>query len=228
MEYLVDCSQTNDDAKQPEGSHGLEVPRDCEKSEKVERRGETSEQIGDYPVDLTAGCHTMFVYCDLVQNEIFADTKTALLPAVPPGDNKRQRTFTRNQWRRVIKSSVHSLTIALRNEAGGAMPFLSQGRTNLTSHFINTKQIPAQQPTIFAFIVVVLVNLLGSSVPLSKLCQFPYSLDWKLHEAVVFLVGSFHPSIQLTATFVRSQCVTRVSHKRTSFLQWSLRKGTRR
>ena len=31
LEYLVDSSQTNDDAKQPEGSHGLEVLLGCKK-----------------------------------------------------------------------------------------------------------------------------------------------------------------------------------------------------
>ena len=107
---------------------------------KVERRGEMSEQIVNYPVDLTAGCHTMFVFCDLVQNEkILGDTQTALLRAVPLGDNKRQRMFTRVQWRRVIKSSIHSLTIALRNKAGSLIPFLSRGRTNLTLQFRQTK-----------------------------------------------------------------------------------------
>ena len=139
LEYLVDCSQTNNDSKQPEGSLDLEVPQDCKKPKKVERRGEMSEQIGNHPVDLTAGCHTMFVYCDLVQNEILGDTQTALLRAVPLGDNKRQRTFTRIQWRRVIKSSIHSLTIALRNEAGSLIPLLSRGRTNLTLQFRQTK-----------------------------------------------------------------------------------------
>ena len=138
LEYLVDCSQTNNDSKQPEENHDLEVPQDCKKPKKVERRREMSEQIGNYPVDLTAGCHTMFVYCNLVQNEILGDTQTALR-AVPLGDNKRQRTFTRIQWRGVIKSSIHSLTIALRNEAGGLIPFLSRGRTNLTLQFRQRK-----------------------------------------------------------------------------------------
>ena len=118
----MDCSQTNNDAKQPEGRHGLEVPQHCKKPKEVERRSRTSEQIGNYPVDLTAGRHTMFLYCDLVQNGILGDTKTALLRAVLLGDNKR--TFTRIQWRRVMKSSIHSLTIALRNEAGGLIPLL--------------------------------------------------------------------------------------------------------
>ena len=196
LEYLVDCSQTNSDSKQPEGSHDLEVSLDCKKPKKIERRGEMSEQLCTCPVDLTAGCHTMFVFCDLFQNEILGDTQTALLRAVPLGDNKRQPTFSRIQWRRVIKSSVLSLTIALRNEAGGLIPFLSRGSTNLNLHFRQTKQIPKQQPTIFiAFTVVVVVILLSSSVLLSKLCHFPHCLIWKSNEAVVLLVGSFYPSI---------------------------------
>ena len=136
MEYLVDCRQTND-AKQPEGSHGLEVPQDCKKT-KVEKRSEMSEQIGNYPVVLTTGSHTMFV-CDLVQNKILGETQRALLRTVPFGDKKSQRTFTRIQWRRVIKSSIHSLTIALRNEVGGLIPFLIRGRTNLILQFRQTK-----------------------------------------------------------------------------------------
>ena len=110
-----------------------------QKKLKDEKRGEMSEQIGNYPFDLKAGCHTMILYCDLAQNEILGDTQTALLRAVPLGENKRQRTFSRIQWRRVIKSSIHSLTIALRNEAGGLIPFLSRGRTNLTLQFRQTK-----------------------------------------------------------------------------------------
>ena len=52
--YYVNCSQTKIYAKQPEGSHGLVVSQDCIKRKKVGRRGEMSEQIGNYPVDLTA------------------------------------------------------------------------------------------------------------------------------------------------------------------------------
>ena len=46
---------------------------------KLERRSKLSEQIGIHTVDLRAGFHTMFVYCDLLQNEILGDTQTALL-----------------------------------------------------------------------------------------------------------------------------------------------------
>ena len=59
---------------------------------KVERCGETSEKFGNYPVDLPAGCHTMFFCRDLAQNEILGGTQTALLRTARLGDNKRHRT----------------------------------------------------------------------------------------------------------------------------------------
>ena len=160
---------------------------------KVERRGEMSDQIGNYPVHLTAECHTMFVYCDFLRNETLGDTQTALLRAVPIGDNKRQRKFTRIQWRRMIKSSIHSLTIALRNEAGGLIPFLSRGRTNLTLQ-LTTKINSSSTALDFCCHCDCCSHPSLLHLP-SKLCQFPTSLNWKLDEAVVLLVSSFHQSI---------------------------------
>ena len=125
----------------------------------------------------------------------------------------------------MLKSSIHSLTIALRKETGGPIPFLILGRTNLTLQFRQTKETSEQQPTIFAFTVVVVVILSVSSVLLSRLCHFSHSLSWKLHEAVVISVSSFHPSFQLTPTrIIRSQHATILSHKSISSSVSSLAK----
>ena len=35
-----------------------------------------------YPLDIKGGCHTMFVYCDLIQNEVLGDNLTSLLRSV--------------------------------------------------------------------------------------------------------------------------------------------------
>ena len=66
-----------------------------------------------------------------------------MLRAIP--SNERQtagsqqqqnyRTFGNLQWRRVVKSSIESILVSLRNETGHLIPFLSRGRTNLTLHF---------------------------------------------------------------------------------------------
>ena len=79
----------------------------------------------------------MFLYCDLVQNEILGDTQTALLRAIPLSSSVKSnhKNFTELQWRRLIKSSIQSITISLRSETGDLIPFFSRGRTNLTLQF---------------------------------------------------------------------------------------------
>ena len=96
-----------------------------------------AKRRGKYPVDLTAGCHTMFLYCELVQNEISGDTQTALLRALPLSSSVKSnhQNFTKLQWRRLIKCSIQSITISLRSETGDLIPFFSRGRTNLTLQF---------------------------------------------------------------------------------------------
>ena len=42
-----------------------------------------TKSAGQYPTDLNAGCHTILIYCDFVQNEILGDCQTALLRAIP-------------------------------------------------------------------------------------------------------------------------------------------------
>ena len=69
-----------------------------------------NKQTGNYDVDLTVGCHTIFVYCDFVRNEVLGDTQTDLFRAVPLVDNKSHRTFVRIQWLRVIESSCQSMS----------------------------------------------------------------------------------------------------------------------
>ena len=115
-----------------------------------------------YPTDLNAGCHTILILCDLVQNEILGDCQTALLRAIPlplfqhqnqPYDSKSSstrvsvnhqpaaftslhyQTFINLQWKRIVKTTVQSISISLRNETGQLVPFLSRGRTNVTLQF---------------------------------------------------------------------------------------------
>ena len=112
----------------------------------IDRQNTTSKNktIGQFPIDLSGGCNTIFLYCDLVQNEIVGDTQAALLRAIPLNEPKKHgvyarqqnyQTFSNLQWRRVGKTSIESITISLRNESGQLIPFLSRGRTNLTLHF---------------------------------------------------------------------------------------------
>ena len=66
---------------------------------------------GTYPVDLQGGRHTMFLYCDLIQNEILGDTQTSLLRAIPLDTSTRSaicsKTFYKLQWKPINKKILN-------------------------------------------------------------------------------------------------------------------------
>ena len=79
-----------------------------------------------------------------MQNEILGDSQTALLRAIPLSnflsehpmeEHLNYQIFTNLQWRRIVKSSIQSITISLRSESAQFLPFLGRGRTNITLQF---------------------------------------------------------------------------------------------
>ena len=74
---------------------------------------------------------------------MLGDSRTALLRAIPltersiTGNHQKQnyRTFNSIQWRRIVKSSIESISVSLRNETAQWVPFVSRGLTNRTLHF---------------------------------------------------------------------------------------------
>ena len=65
---------------------GMKTLIDCSELGKTNRQANNSvlsKTTGKFPIDLTGGCNTIFVYNDLVQNEILGDSRTALLRAIP-------------------------------------------------------------------------------------------------------------------------------------------------
>ena len=115
-------------------------------TEEGNNRQAISKIVGKFSTDLSGGCNTIFLYCDLVQSEILGHSRNALLRAIPLTERsttgKHQqtfinlyRTFNNLQWRRIVESSIESISVSLRNETGQLVPFLSRGRTNLTLHF---------------------------------------------------------------------------------------------
>ena len=102
--------------------------------------------LGTFPVNLQGGRNTMFIYCDLVQNEIFGDSQPVLLRVIPLQQNVAStgatcyRTFDKMQWKRLNRSNFQSITISLCDESGQLMPFVSIGRTNSTLSFRRRKK----------------------------------------------------------------------------------------
>ena len=53
------------------------------------------KNVGHWPVDVNAGSHTIFLYCDLVQNETLGDAQTALLRSIPLNSLSSTNQFSR-------------------------------------------------------------------------------------------------------------------------------------
>ena len=94
MTKLVDCSSSslsNVKDRSEDGNGGGGGGHDAFQT----------KSASQYPTDLNAGCHTILIYCDFVQNEILGDCQTALLRAIPlptfhrqsqPNDSKSPST----------------------------------------------------------------------------------------------------------------------------------------
>ena len=65
MKTLIDCSENDKSTKE------------CNNRQAI------SKNVGKFPTDLSGGCNTIFLYCDLVQNQILGDSRTALLKSIP-------------------------------------------------------------------------------------------------------------------------------------------------
>ena len=100
---------------------------------------------GTYPVVLQGGRHTMFSYCDLIQNENLGDTQTSIVQAVPLYTSKPSavcsKTISKLQCKPINKKKFESITIRLCDESGQLIPFISVGRTNFTLAFRRRKSI---------------------------------------------------------------------------------------
>ena len=87
--------------------------------------------------------HSLMLYSDLVEYNIFGDTKAPLLRCLPfisklkGGDNittgqyMNYQTFSNQQFRPLLKMSFHSIHIDLRDTSGKKIPFVSVGITRL-------------------------------------------------------------------------------------------------
>ena len=73
MTTLVDCSSSPSNAKDRSENGNGGGGHDAFQT----------KIAAQYPTDLNAGCHTILIYCDIVQNEILGDCQTALLRAIP-------------------------------------------------------------------------------------------------------------------------------------------------
>ena len=97
--------------------------------------------------------HSLMIYTDLIEYNIVGDTQAPLLRCFPfisklkSGDiiTTRQymnyQTFSNLQFRPLLKNSIHSIHIDLRDTSGEKIPFVSVGITRLVLMFRKASNI---------------------------------------------------------------------------------------
>ena len=97
--------------------------------------------------------HSLMIYTDLIQYNIFGDTKAPLLRCFPffstlkcgdiitTGQYMNYQTFSKLQFRPLLKNSFHSIHIDLRDASGEKIPFVSVGITRLVLMFRKASSI---------------------------------------------------------------------------------------
>ena len=95
--------------------------------------------VTERPADITAGIHTLYVYCDIVQPQYIGDTRVKLLRTVEvPSDRKFGDTVVLNysnpHYIPVLVNEFDSIQIHIKDDSGRDIPFM-YGRTKLKLHF---------------------------------------------------------------------------------------------
>ena len=97
--------------------------------------------------------HSLMIYTDRIEYNIFGDTKTPLLrcfrfisklksgDVITTGQYMNYQTFSNLQFRPLLKNSFHNIHIDLRDTSGEKIPFVSVGITRLVRMFRKTSNI---------------------------------------------------------------------------------------
>lgn len=104
------------------------------------------ESVAKYPCDLMSGFYALFVYCDLVENQIIGNVRAPLLRIVPTdgsfGDFVTV-TFPTPHYVNILKKQFSTVEINIKDDKGDYVPF-DFGKCILKLHFRKKRPIPLQ------------------------------------------------------------------------------------
>ena len=94
--------------------------------------------ISNYPVDITAGTQSMFIYLDIIHYQIVGDTKAPLLRVIDtnrrvkngnvcPIEPNHRKVFSNLDYKKLLVNSIQSIGVNLRTETCRLVPFASGG-----------------------------------------------------------------------------------------------------
>ena len=99
----------------------------------------TQDLIADYPVDVCAGTHLMFIYLDIIHYQIVGDTKAPLLRVIDTNrrvkngyactiEPNHRKVFSNLDFKKLLVNIISNISVNLRTETGGIVPFAGGGK----------------------------------------------------------------------------------------------------
>ena len=116
------------------------------RANRLMKNDETKTYYGDFPADLCAGKHLIFIYTNIIEYQYVGDAKAPLLRVI---DSKHclkngsfcelepthRIVFTNLDYKKLLSNTIQSISIDLRTETGQLVPFSGTGKVILTLQF---------------------------------------------------------------------------------------------
>ena len=107
---------------------------------------ETKAFYGDFPVDLCAGKHLIFIYTNIIGYQYVGDTKAPPLRVIDSKkhlkngsvcelERSHRIVFTNLDSKKLLTNTIQSISIELRTKTGQLVPFSGTGKVILTLQF---------------------------------------------------------------------------------------------
>ena len=112
-------------------------------SNKLMKSDEIKVYFGEFPADLCAGKHLIFIYTNIIQYQYVGDAKAPLLRVIDSKQRLKNGSscepepahrivFSNLDYKKLLSNTIQSISNELRTETGQLVPFSGIGKVILT------------------------------------------------------------------------------------------------
>ena len=113
---------------------------------KLMKKDDNKAFMGDFPADLCAGKHLIFIYTNIIEYQYVGDAKAPLLRVIDSKQRLKNGSvcelepthrivFSHLDYKKLLSNTIQSISIELRTETGQLVPFSGTGKVILTLQF---------------------------------------------------------------------------------------------
>ena len=114
---------------------------------KLMKKDDTKAFMFDFPADLCAGKHLIFIYTNIIEYQYVGDAKAPLLRVIDSKQRLKNGSvcefepthrivfFSNLDYKKLLSNTIQSISIELRSQTGLLVPFSGTGKVILTSEF---------------------------------------------------------------------------------------------